>query len=160
MKLSEFFNAQERLDKKVIEVHQLEGRNLTADITTALYVELGELAQEISFFKYWKKNKKIDFARQSDEWADCWHFILSLGNKYGHSERFSEVDVYEGEQEKEYNELFSYLFECDYSDVLSYYRAIGTMIAIGQKIGMTEEDMHHSYFTKNQVNYERLASGY
>jgi len=160
MNLIEFFNAQERLDKKVVEVHGLEGKNLAADVTTALKVELAELAQEIGFFKYWKLNKRDDKARQFDEWSDCFHFILSLGNKYGHSDRFSEVAVYEGEQEKPYNELFSYLFECDYSEVLSYYKAIGAMIAVGQKIGMTEQDMETAYFTKNRVNYERLASGY
>nr|WP_301336158.1 dUTP diphosphatase [Bacillus cereus] len=34
------------------------------------------------------------------------------------------------------------------------------LIVIGLKLGMTFEDMEKSYFEKNQVNYNRLASGY
>jgi dimeric dUTPase (all-alpha-NTP-PPase superfamily) len=33
--------------------------------------------------------------------------------------------------------------------------AIAALIAIGEKIGMTFEDMEKSYFSKNQVNYHR-----
>jgi dimeric dUTPase (all-alpha-NTP-PPase superfamily) len=62
----------------------LKGKSLIGDITQALYVELGELTQEIGFFKYWKKNKTINKVRPYDEWADCMHFMASLGNKYGH----------------------------------------------------------------------------
>ncbi|MFP3393409.1 dUTP diphosphatase [Brevibacillus sp. SIMBA_076] len=34
------------------------------------------------------------------------------------------------------------------------------LLAIGIKIGMAFEDMEKAYFDKNQVNYDRLNSGY
>lgn len=161
MKLQHFFEAQERLDAKVVEVHGLEDKNLTADVTQALYTELGELSNEIGFFKYWKKNKKDDKARQWDEWADCWHFILSLGNKYGHSDKLREVGWTSFHGEPQYfHKAFSNLYSTDYSVLHQYIRALRMLMAIGHYIGMTEADMEKAYFDKNTVNYERLSSGY
>ncbi|MFC5775145.1 dUTP diphosphatase [Ectobacillus antri] len=157
MKLQQFFEAQERLDNKVVEVHNLKGQSLTANVTMALFVELGELANEIEFFKHWKKNKRNNKDKQWDEWADCWHFLISLGNKYGHSDKLEEINtnlIYG------VHEAFDTLYKTDFSRLHEYMRALRLLVTIGKSIGMTEEDMSQTYFTKNQTNYERLASGY
>jgi dimeric dUTPase (all-alpha-NTP-PPase superfamily) len=159
MNLVKYFDAQERLDRKVIEVHSLQDRNLTADVTTALHVELGELAQEIGFFKYWKLNKRNDKARQFDEWADVLHFMLSLGNKYGHSDHIDEVKSL-GYLDASLNELFSELYRADFSNIREYAFAFRALLSIGEHIGMDEAAMESSYFSKMQTNYDRLASGY
>ncbi|WP_000718342.1 dUTPase, partial [Bacillus cereus] len=76
-----------------------------------LYTELGELSNEIGFFKYWKKNKKDDKERQYDEWADCMHFMASLGNKYGHSEDFYDIDELSGVSSAYTTLSYHYIFE-------------------------------------------------
>ncbi|AIY72838.1 TPA: dUTP diphosphatase [Bacillus tropicus] len=162
LNIQKIFEAQDKLDCKVVEVHGLEGQNLTGDVTQALYTELGELSNEIGFFKYWKKNKKDDKARQYDEWADCMHFVASLGNKYGHSNELSFLPrlLTKKTAEKTYHYSFEQLYHNDLSIYNEYVRALSALVSIGLKLGMTHEDMEKAYFEKNQVNYDRLASGY
>ncbi len=169
LNIQKIFEAQDKLDRKVVEVHGLQGQNLTGDVTQALYTELGELSNEIGFFKYWKKNKKDDKARQYDEWADCMHFMASLGNKYGHVETILlekikdgfEKDVnYAIEKQITYHELFGIIYKAKLNSVKDYAISLASLVVIGLKLGMTYEDMHKAYFDKNQVNYDRLASGY
>ncbi|HIE6631489.1 dUTP diphosphatase [Bacillus luti] len=164
LNMQKIFEAQEKLDRKVVEVHGLQGKSLTGDVTQALYTELGELSNEIGFFKYWKKNKRNDKARQHDEWADCMHFMASLGNKYGHVDYviedletaiFTDVDY-----KTDYRILFNVIYKADFSYCDEYGSALSNLIIIGLKLGMTIEDMEKAYFEKNQVNYDRLASGY
>ncbi|HFK1537587.1 TPA: dUTP diphosphatase [Bacillus cereus] len=167
LNIQKIFEAQDKLDRKVVEVHGLEGQNLTGDVTQALYTELGELSNEIGFFKYWKKNKKDDKARQYDEWADCMHFMASLGNKYGHSEAtLNVIDINNIHNELEYTNSHDYhgLFDIVYKSNLNkldgYCLSLAALVKIGLKLGMTFGDMEKAYFEKNQVNYDRLASGY
>lgn len=168
LNIQKIFEAQDKLDCKVVEVHGLEGQNLTGDVTQALYTELGELSNEIGFFKYWKKNKKDDKARQYDEWADCMHFMASLGNKYGHSDEIVsiiEMHYLDGifnpvSFRESYHELFGMIYKAELNNFHSYCNSLNALIKIGLKLGMTTEDMRKAYFEKNQVNYDRLASGY
>ncbi len=166
LNIQKIFEAQDKLDCKVVEVHGLEGQNLTGDVTQALYTELGELSNEIGFFKYWKKNKKDDKTRQYDEWADCMHFLVSLGNKYGHVEEVLTLEFHEEKQivgaaeKSSFSGLFELIYKVMLNDLESYVGALASLLMIGAKIGMTFEDMEKAYFDKNQVNYYRLASGY
>ncbi|EOQ15399.1 hypothetical protein KQ3_05868 [Bacillus cereus B5-2] len=166
LNIQKIFEAQDKLDRKVVEVHGLQEKNLTGDVTQALYTELGELSNEIGFFKYWKKNKKDDKARQFDEWADCLHFIVSLGNKYDHVElilgtnRTFKIAENFIEHEYSFHKLLSKMYKADYSCIFEYSDALSALLAIGKKMGMSGEDMEKAYFEKNQVNYDRLASGY
>lgn len=158
MKLQKYFDAQQRLDDKVVEVHGLEDRSLTANTMIALYVELGELANEIEFFKHWKINKRNDKTKQFDEWSDVLHFMLSLGNKYGHSERIDEIKV--SIVETDLFTLFQTIYTANLSDIRDYVKAFDALLTIGHLIGMSSDDQEDAYFTKNQTNYDRLASGY
>lgn len=166
LNIQKIFEAQERLDRKVVEVHGLEDKNLTGDVTHALYTELGELSNENGFFKYWKKNKSDDKVRQYDEWADCMHFVASLGNKYGHveliigSDRHLRLANKFKDAKSSFHELFGVMYKADYSCIFDYAKALGALIAIGYKLGMNHQDMMDSYFAKNKVNYERLSNGY
>ncbi|MGH1293801.1 dUTP diphosphatase [Bacillus cereus] len=167
LNIQRIFEAQDKLDRKVVEVHGLEGKNLTGDVTQALYTELGELSNEIGFFKYWKKNKKNDKARQYDEWADCMHFMASLGNKYGHLEILLNEDLQaaiaddiNNNQSLSYHRLFEIIYTADFSVPREYTISLASIVVIGLKLGMAFEDMEKAYFDKNQVNYDRLASGY
>ncbi|MEK4711089.1 dUTP diphosphatase [Bacillus sp. FSL R10-2780] len=166
LNIQKIFEAQDKIDRKVVEVHGLEGQNLTGDVTQALYTELGELSNEIGFFKYWKKNKKDDKSRQYDEWADCMHFMASLGNKYGHVDYILSLflkkdDVLLNKKDTlPYHLAFEAIYKGELNDEFDYGNAFAALIVIGLKLGMTFEDMEKAYFDKNQVNYDRLASGY
>lgn len=166
LNIQKIFEAQDKLDRKVVEVHSLEGRNLTGDVTQALYTELGELSNEIGFFKYWKKNKTINKARQYDEWADCLHFMASLGNKYGHVDYVLSHDLNNGDillnkkDEVSYHFAFEAIYKGELNDEFDYGNAFAALIVIGLKLGMTFEDMEKAYYSKHEVNYKRLEENY
>lgn len=167
--LEKVFGAQDKLDRAVVQAHGLEGRNLTGDVTHALYVELGELQQEIGYFKYWKKTMKTNEDDQREEWADCMHFLASLGNKYGHVEMILNDEVQNGykcqitkllKRKVSYHNLFEVIYKSDFNNVIDYGTALICLLAIGKKLGMTYEDMEEQYFAKNKINYDRIAANY
>lgn len=58
IELYELALIQEKLDQTIIENHYLQGEDLYNSKKLALLVELGELANEIRFFKFWSIDKK------------------------------------------------------------------------------------------------------
>ena len=90
--------------------------------------------------------------------------MASLGNKYGHSEDFYDIDELSGVSSAyttlSYHYIFEKLYHTDFSKLGKYAVGMAALVAIGEKMGMTHEDMEKAYFDKNQVNYDRLASGY
>ena len=84
LKLIQFKELQRDLDtlihtnKKIGMVYSDE--QINKQMRIACWVELGELANEIEFFKYWKGNKRNDKEKQLFEFADVMHFLLSLMN--------------------------------------------------------------------------------
>ncbi|MDO8159163.1 hypothetical protein FKQ51_17720 [Bacillus toyonensis] len=170
LNLQPIFERQEKLDAAFVKERGLEGINLTANTTTALYVELGELANEIEFFKHWKVNRKQDNIHdQWEEFADCLHFMPSLGNMYGHTdfvlsdngkyiiENSLEQDIKHGTT---LNKLFSDIYATNFSNQVDYTFALATLIRIGQLIGMDFDDMYEVYVAKNEKNYRRIANNY
>lgn len=170
LNLQPIFERQEKLDAAFVKERGLEGINLTANTTTALYVELGELANEIEFFKHWKVNRKQDNINdQWEEFADCLHFLPSLGNMYGHTDfvlsdngqyiikNSLEQDIRNGTT---LNELFGDIYRTNFSNQVDYTFALAELIRIGQLIGMDFDDMYEAYKAKNDKNYNRIANKY
>ncbi|WP_144608537.1 dUTP diphosphatase [Bacillus cereus] len=170
LNLQPIFERQEKLDAAFVKERGLEGINLTANTTTALYVELGELANEIEFFKHWKVNRKQDNINdQWEEFADCMHFLPSLGNMYGHTDfvlsRMGQEIIktgleYDIMHNTTLNQLFNAIYKTDFSNQVDYTHALAELIRIGQLIGMDFDDMYEAYKAKNDKNYNRIANKY
>lgn len=58
MDLSKLFGMQRELDERIVREKGLEGQNLLPNKILALQVELGELANEARFFKYWSHDQE------------------------------------------------------------------------------------------------------
>ena len=93
---------QEKQKKLDIFIHQQNKLDLKETFylrKIALFVEIGEVANELKSFKYWKKDKKINLEKVQEELIDCLHFFLSLANSaevnfsaYGFQNFFHEKD--------------------------------------------------------------------
>ena len=59
MKLQELFDIQRELDQRIIEKHGLQGDDLLPKKILALQVELGELANEARFWKFWSEDQEL-----------------------------------------------------------------------------------------------------
>lgn len=76
--LKELLLKQSFLDKRISEYEST--KNTWDSKILALLVEIGELANEIPYFKYWKRKKKFNYSKITEEYADVLHFLLSLAN--------------------------------------------------------------------------------
>ncbi|KZN96472.1 hypothetical protein AZI98_08550 [Aeribacillus pallidus] len=107
MNLSKLFELQRQLDERIEREHpRQDGEDRLAKKILALQVEIGELANEARFFKYWSNNQKprtlaydecpcgtdygscdeygcsdglLKYNPLLEEYVDCLHFILSIG---------------------------------------------------------------------------------
>ncbi len=73
--------------EKELKVHRNrgieDGPEVLKGLLTGLFVEVGEFANEIEVFKYWKKNKNNDREKMIEEYTDIFSIWLSLGNQCG-----------------------------------------------------------------------------
>lgn len=121
----------------------------------ALLVEIGELANEVQDFKYWKKHKNVDKEKVLEEWADCMHFAASI---YNFLEEYIDEKNYRIETEiidifEETMKFYGYGdFDIYIIELLIYYGIFN--------LGFTEKELFDAYCKKNKKNYERQREGY
>lgn len=162
MILEELYKLQEDLDRAIAKNLGMEDEFNSVEIVDkrifALKVELGELANEVGFFKYWKQSHIMDHAKTIEEHADVTHFLLSVGNsrKYNfikeiHPEKWMKVPI---------GHLFIYLMENNYDSSGKWKNAFEQLVCIGLKLGFTEAAIVQSYRDKNKVNYQRIVEKY
>lgn len=100
-----------------------------------------------------------------EEFVDCVHFLLSIGNYSGFTYSQGEpmdIQVYEMIDitplfinfYHSVNRFRSEPLPNSYVDMWSY------LFSIGNKLGITENDIYNAYLEKNKINFERQESGY
>ncbi|EIJ79149.1 dUTPase [Bacillus methanolicus PB1] len=97
-----------------------------------------------------------------EEFADCLHFILSIGLDIG----FDPEDwEFEGEQYHDLTEQFIALnkaiiefYEKPYE--MHYVEIFDLFIGLGKMIGFTCEQIEEAYMKKNSENHRRQVNGY
>ncbi|AGI10593.1 dUTPase [Bacillus phage MG-B1] len=155
------FKLQTEVDELIQEKISVSFQKTTEERKIAFHVELGELANEIGFFKYWKKSHVKDDFRIKDEWADCLAFLNSLSITYGfEGELIPEliggynVSIDRPEyyyKNLMYNKLYDYVdFECAYKDLFK----------LGLTLGYSLEDLFEAYEGKTKENIRRAKEGY
>ena len=124
----------------------------------ALFVELGELMNEFpTKFKHWKSSAKDDREKGLEEYVDCLHFALSLTN---YSMNRGKWKVNESWEYEAHNHNVLSLFD-ELNGCVTYIKEpLSFLFAIGNKLGFTWDEIYHDYTKKNEINYQRLRSGY
>lgn len=172
MNLGKLFEKQRKLDERIIEQRNLEGMDLLPQKILSLQVELVELANELpEVFKFWSSNKKNNYERALEEYCDCLHFILSIGNDTvpdtSKAERFIHpkkmpnildqfmwtnkkiVDMYEDYRDKKIP-----------STGYHFTHVFSAIWGLGEILGFTWEQIEQAYFDKNKINHDRQVNGY
>lgn len=160
MNLNSLFEKQKELDKYIYEKNNVTAKEVFERKIVALLVELGELANELQLFKYWKENINIDSQRAIEEYIDVIHFAIGLAVDLGIDE-YKYIDT----QPMDFNKLFIGIINL--ATVLSISKEkehakslIGNVITLGYQLGLTEEIVLAEYNKKNKINYERQNSNY
>lgn len=169
MKLRNLYDKQYNLDKlvedrlqvidptfKVFGLDNLEKKVL------AFKVELAELSNEVAFFKYWKHNHVMNRVRVLDEWADCLHFLLSVGLTHHYDSQIESISsqVKPALDLDIVQHLVVGLMELRMTDFVEYRQALCMLITMGNSLGFTEDELLDAYETKNKVNVQRQLGGY
>jgi len=164
MKINRLLAMQRELDKVILANANIQIYP-TEMVKMGLLVELGELANEVQFFKYWKHNKSIDREKIREEWADCFHLALSLENRLKQLEEevIDNLDLFEQLYKEEglkgkcsiypqFNAAFENINRLD--DVLA------TIIGLGLCLGLSLKEMEEYYIDKYLKNIKRQQEGY
>ncbi|MEK3890441.1 dUTP diphosphatase [Bacillus sp. FSL K6-3431] len=163
MTLQEWFAIQDKLDRYIEDEHGLQKENLVEKKILALLVEIGELANETRCFKFWSKKDASEQAVILEEFVDGVHFILSLGNELGFSDR--DISIVSSEANEELVQCFLKIYHLvdklrqtrageDFEGLLRQY------FILGQSLGFSIDDVQTAYKKKNEVNYKRQQEGY
>src|SRR5690606_24548256 len=160
MNLNPLFQKQAELDKYIYSQNNVAAKEVFERKIVAFLDELFELANELEFFKYWKKEIVIDRERAKEEYIDVIHFTLSIANAVGINEH-KYIDT----KPRDLNKLF--LGITNLATVISVSKSkehvkslINNVIALGYQLGLTEEIVLAEYDKKNEINYERQNSNY
>ncbi|WP_424163342.1 dUTP diphosphatase [Bacillus amyloliquefaciens] len=194
MNLQKMFEMQKELDDRIIKEKGLEGQDLLLNLILALQVELAECANEWRGFKHWSNDREprtcvIDKKGQTakeyyknpllEEYVDCLHFILSIGNQNKLKNEILyklEIEVLceneestAGENEdisKQFIKIFSCACELYFvmgwnPDARDTYRHLyRDFTKLGEMLGFTTEEIEAAYMEKNAVNHQRQQEGY
>ncbi|CAF1852422.1 dUTP diphosphatase [Bacillus subtilis] len=185
MNLQKMFEMQKALDERIIKEKGLEGQNLLPNLILALQVELAECANEWRGFKHWSNDREprtcvIDKKGQTakeyyknpllEEYVDCLHFILSIGNRLGWNDTDTIDDVVvqhlisdKGfDTAKTFSCLLSIAYGFHFSNVekRTYISLFTTFFELGNKLGFKWEQIEAAYMEKNAVNHQRQQEGY
>src|SRR5690606_10787731 len=154
------FKKQKELDKYIYEKNNVTAKEVFERKIVALLVELGELANELQFFKYWKENIKIDGQRAIEEYIDVIHFAIGLAVDLGVDEH-----EYSKMEPRDLNKLFIGI--ANLATVLSTSKEkehaktlVNNIITLGYQLGLDEQTVIEAYNKKNEVNYQRQENGY
>ncbi|MEN1968266.1 dUTP diphosphatase [Lentibacillus sp. N15] len=155
------FTMQKQLDHYIEKTQEVTGKDLFQEKILALFVEIGELANETRCFKFWSVKPKSKQDIILAEYVDGLHFIMSLGLDCGYGYESQTIKNGENTVTEQFNHVFSscILFNQDPS-VANYEQLFVAYLVLGKQLGFDEEAVYQAYRKKNEINYERQDQGY
>lgn len=154
--IKEMLGMQKVLDSAIYDGHGVEyDRSKTY---LALIDEIGELNHELKAeWCWWKKTvKPLDNEKVLEELVDCWHFALSIYyHEYPNFDWVLSHSHYIYMYKLKLQEVYCLIINEFQDDLI-----LDNMIALTEKLDFTMEDVYIAYKKKNEVNFNRLASGY
>jgi dimeric dUTPase (all-alpha-NTP-PPase superfamily) len=125
----------------------------------ALKVEVAEFANEVSWFKYWKQSHVMNREHALEELADCVHFFLAIGLYRNYHSFVHDLD-YKQWLNLPDQHLWGSIMENGIGSSGRWKSAFEQLIAIGIKLGFSEDEILLAYYLKNQKNIERQMNNY
>jgi len=165
MNLEKLFTMQKGLDSHIEAQHNLQAEDLFDRKVLALFVELGELANETRCFKFWSLKPASAKEVILEEFVDGIHFILSLGIEAGFTEQISISDDEQQHQSESLTEQFLELYRIievfrTTRSLQDYQALFQASLHLATLLGFSAVEIEQAYIQKNEVNYERQKQGY
>ena len=159
--LKELYALQKGLDEDIAKRHQVTYESTFEKRLLALFVELGEFANETRCFKFWSLKDPSEKSVILDEYADALHFFLSLGLAIGIDDfAFSFMKPQET-LSKAILGVYEKVLEFDKKrEKVSYGIAFQSFLNLLPLLGYSFPDMEEAYKKKLAVNYKRQETHY
>ncbi len=157
----ELYALQKGLDEDIAKRHDVTYESTFERRLLALFVELGEFANETRCFKFWSLKGPSSKERILDEYADALHFLLSLGlaigiDDYNHRFRKSEMNL-----SKAILTVYEKVLSFDENrDQRHYGEAFASFLDLLPLMGYDFLDMEKAYKAKLAVNFLRQEQKY
>ncbi|WMT29979.1 dUTP diphosphatase [Bacillus aerius] len=134
-----------------------------------------ECANEWRGFKFWSNDQQPREEKLLEEYVDCLHFILSIGNLTKYSKNNDVNDLKRNTLEASGVNAFLELFKeitffnevrkvskntIEPAHIMIYERIFRSFIELGDFLGFTPEQIEDEYMKKNAVNHKRQQEGY
>ncbi|MBO3789608.1 dUTP diphosphatase [Bacillus amyloliquefaciens] len=180
MNLQKMFEMQKLLDDRIIKEKGLEGQDLLPNLILALQVELAECANEWRGFKHWSNDQEprtkhpLEVSPNGtfrkggnpllEEYVDCLHFLLSIGNKIGVKE-YAPIKYFmlTNDITGLFNSIFKLIGQWDrlflFIDHDPYHFVMYQFLQLGEALGFTRQEIETAYMEKNVVNHQRQQEG-
>lgn len=114
----------------------------------------------------------IEFNPLLEEYVDCLHFILSIGNEFGFNHS-PVTDLVSNNIVNIFNDLYEIIPSVksaikyrhftkrgNHVANINFQMLLNVFSALGWKLGFTWEQIEQSYYEKNRINHERQDNGY
>lgn len=143
---------QRELDFAIMKPRGLDYNSTFERRKIAALVELGEVANEIRFFKFWSNKGRSE--KVLEELVDVLHFVLSLFN--AKDEHVVARGYYVGDMVGQFKALYRVVneFEGNGENLASLF------LGLAEELGYSEEELFEAYMEKNKINYKRQEEGY
>jgi dimeric dUTPase (all-alpha-NTP-PPase superfamily) len=173
MNLTKLFETQNTLRERI----DYDKSDRFDKLKLSLLVELGELANESRFFKFWSKDQQprthkarhpymdaddADFYNpQLEEYVDSLHFVIELGIELNvNIDSLKEEIELEPFYESTLTEHFNKVFALASKPVGQYNKLFNAFVGLGEFLGYRWEEVETAYFAKNKINHIRQDTGY
>lgn len=155
-------NIQKELDEEIHRNHNFSYQLSSEHKNLALFVELGELANEVRSFKYWSNKNRSDDSIILEEYADGLHFILSKCLEYNIEPIFDIDESKKMSNKLEITRLFNDLYKNfsyleNKNTILKWFRQY---IELGYALGFNIDQIKNAYLLKNKKNHKRQLENY
>lgn len=161
MNLKKIFEMQKKLDKKIHVTHEIkDSGNVKSKRLIALFVELAELANEVQFFKYWKKEKNIKRNLVLEEYADGIHFLSSFALDLN-LEEIIEPTIVSENLNLQFLKTISLIIKLnDFFTKESIKEVFSHYLGIAKILNISDEEILEEYTKKNLINFQRILDKY
>lgn len=160
MNFEKIIRQQILLDEAIKKAHGIEDQNNNEKMLIALYTEIGEFANEVQSFKYWKKSKKIDQDKMLEEFADGLHFLTSFAIKFNVS-KIIEPLILSNDINFQFLAMFQSISKMTKRlNKRNVEKSIAIYIGLAKLLKISDEQIDHAYSLKNIINFERIKTNY
>lgn len=159
MDLRKIIQQQILLDEAIKKAHFLE-QDHQEEMFIALFTEVGEFANEVQSFKYWKKSKKIDQNNLLEEYADGLHFLMSFAIKYNCNSLIEPLVLSE-DINKQFLEIFNAINKMVKKiSKRKIEKTIAIYLGLAKLLTISDDKINDAYELKNKKNFERIKNNY